>query len=71
MVAIGDTWNLMEHYPLQTGVATGGDTKDVVSRAADFSRHQEVSPPLDCRVSYEALPTRDTSRNTTAVDKFV
>lgn len=52
-------------YPLQTGVAT----KDVVSRVTDVFIHQEVSPPHDCIVCFEALSTRDASRDTTAVER--
>lgn len=54
----------MEHYPPQTGV----DFEDVVARAVDFSRHQDMSTPRDCIVCYGALPTRDISRDTTEVE---
>lgn len=50
----------MEHYPLQTGDVTVGDTKDVmVSQAVKCSDHQEVSSPRDCIVTYGALLTTD------------
>lgn len=52
-------------YPIQSGVAT----KDVVSRVTDVFIHQEVSPPHDCIVCFGALPTRDASRDTTAVER--
>lgn len=40
----------------------------MVSRAADFSRHQKVSPPRGRIGSYGTIPSRDTNRDTTPVE---